>query len=74
MNDNLNWYQIGYLISWVISFIGFWIYCIAAYGFLLGVGLGWLPSAIAASLVSIFWPVIVLGIVVIAYFIFAHSK
>jgi hypothetical protein len=33
------------LITFVIS----WIYCIAAYGFLFGVGLGWLPSLIVAA-------------------------
>jgi hypothetical protein len=33
------------LITFVIS----WIYCIASYGFLFGVGLGWLPSLIVAA-------------------------
>lgn len=33
------------LITFAIS----WIYCIAAYGFLFGVGLGWLPSLIVAA-------------------------
>jgi hypothetical protein len=31
-----------------ITFISSWIYCISTYGFLLGVGLGWLPSIIVA--------------------------
>jgi hypothetical protein len=33
-------YKIGAGITWFLIFIGTWIYCIAAYGFLLGVGLG----------------------------------
>jgi hypothetical protein len=33
------------------TFIGGWIYCVATYGFLLGLGLGWLPSGILAGIV-----------------------
>lgn len=33
-------------------FIGSWIYCIATYGYLLGVGLGWLPSVIVAAITA----------------------
>lgn len=36
----------------LIVFFGSWAYCIATYGFLLGVGLGWLPSAITATIVA----------------------
>jgi hypothetical protein len=32
-------------------FVGVWIYSIAASGFIVGVPLGWLPSAIAAGIV-----------------------
>lgn len=56
-------YKVGYAISFVIVFIGCWIYCVATYGFLLGVGLGWLPSIIAAAIVSIFWPLLLIGVV-----------
>jgi hypothetical protein len=31
--------------------VGVWIYSIAASGFIVGVPLGWLPSAIAAGIV-----------------------
>lgn len=64
-------YKVGYAISFVIVFLGCWIYCVATYGFLLGVGLGWFPSIIAAGIVSIFWPLLVLGVVVL---IIAISK
>lgn len=40
------------VLSAIITFIASWIYCIAHYGFLLGVGLGWLPSAIVAVFVG----------------------
>lgn len=64
-------YKVGYAISFVIVFIGCWIYCVATYGFLLGVGLGWFPSMIAAAILSIFWPLLLIGVVAI---IIAISK
>lgn len=64
-------YKIGYAISCVIVFLGCWIYCVATYGFLLGVGIGWLPSIIAAAIVSIFWPLLLIGVVAV---IIAISK
>lgn len=69
MEDD-GWFWIGYKISWVLVFIGSWIYCIASYGFLLGVGLGWLPSLIVASLASFLWPIAVLSAAALAYLIF----
>ena len=38
------------LVVGAITFIVSWIYCIATYGFLFGVGLGWLPSLIVGGL------------------------
>lgn len=38
------------------TFVACWIYCVDAYGFMLGVGLGWLPSAIAAVAAFFLWP------------------
>jgi hypothetical protein len=44
-----------------ITFIASWIYCVMTYGFVLGLGLGWLPAAICAGvigwLVALFWGV-----------------
>lgn len=55
--------------SGIITFIGAYIYCVASYGFLLGFGLGWLPSFMLAAIVGVtiryLWGVIVLGIGVI---------
>jgi len=55
----------------VVVFIGSWIYCINTYGFLLGVGLGWLPSIIAAvvigGIIGLLWPLAIALIVLIVY-------
>lgn len=63
MND-VDGYTLGAGITGFIVFIGTWIYCIAEYGFLLGVGLGWLPSMIVAVIAGALWPLIALVIVV----------
>jgi len=60
------WYWTGYKICFVLVFIGGWIYCIASYGFLFGLGLGWLPSGIMAALVSFLWPIVAVGLVILA--------
>jgi hypothetical protein len=59
------WYETGYKVCFVLVFLGCWIYCIASYGFLLGVGLGWLPSGIVAAVVSFLWPLIFFAIFVL---------
>lgn len=48
-----------------IVFVGSWIYCIVTYGYLLGFGLGWLPSLIVAFIAGITWPIILIAIGVI---------
>ncbi len=50
-----------------VIFIGSWIYCVAEYGFLLGVGIGWLPSMIVAGIGAALWPILWAGI---AFFIY----
>lgn len=51
------WYaRVGYVIGGIVGlllFVGLWIYCIATYGFLSGVGLGWLPAAIVAVIIGL---------------------
>ncbi|MGN6355945.1 MAG: hypothetical protein ACTHLU_00495 [Novosphingobium sp.] len=44
-------FALAYL-SALATFGASWIYCMSEYGFLLGFGLGWLPSAILAGLVA----------------------
>lgn len=78
----LGYFDIGRIIAviaGVLTFIGGWIYCIAHYGFLLGVGLGWLPAAITAAVVAYFlllaWGVIALGIAgVVIYAVFISTR
>lgn len=57
-------------LSGIITFIGAYIYCISEYGFLLGFGLGWFPSALLAGLVGVLVMVLWLPLIlVIAYFL-----
>jgi hypothetical protein len=58
------------MIVGVLSFIGAYIYCIATYGFLLGLGLGWLPSIIFAAMVGgatvfIWAPTLLIGLLLV---------
>lgn len=64
-------YGTGFAITASITFIASWIYCIATYGFLFGVGLGWLPSIIVAVIAGALWPLIVLGVAVLLLLVFA---
>lgn len=72
MQNDSEWYGIGFVITAIITFIGSWIYCIATYGFLLGVGLGWLPSIFVAVIAGVLWPLIALAIAAIAVLIFKN--
>ena len=57
---------IGVFIAFIV-FVVSWIYCINTYGYLLGVGLGWLPSMIVAFLAFYLWlPILI--IIAILYF------
>lgn len=59
------------VIFGVLAFVGSWIYCASEYGYLLGFGLGWLPSAILAALIYVIirylweWLLILVGIGVV---------
>jgi hypothetical protein len=73
--DNDDWYgeiggpTAGFICT--ITFFGSWIYCAMEYGFLLGFGLGWLPSGILAYIVFwiayALWPLIWLGVLYLGY-------
>lgn len=60
-----SWYERGVQVFSVPTFIGCWIYCAVHYGFLFGVGLGWLPSLIVAGIVGVTWPIIVIAAIVV---------
>ncbi len=50
----------GAAIVGLVTFIASWIYCISEYGYLFGVGLGWLPSFIVATIAAYTWPLLLL--------------
>ena len=69
-------YTLGRTITGIIVFLGSWIYCIISYGFLLGVGLGWLPSIIVAVIAGFLWPLLLIAIAILAFLVFktlAHN-
>lgn len=39
-----------------MTFVIVWLYAIATYGFLFGVGLGWLPAIVIATIAGLCWP------------------
>ena len=59
MNDKTGVYSIGAGLVGLAIFVMSWLYCVTAYGFLIGVTLGWIPSLIAAFIGGILWPVVV---------------
>lgn len=62
MHEDEFYWAAGNIVA-AIVFIVSWIYCVFAYGFLVGVGLGWLPSAICAVIARALWPLIVLAVI-----------
>jgi hypothetical protein len=69
--DGDEYAAVGYITGWITFFVSY-IYCIAEYGFLLGVGLGWLPSMIVAFIAGLLWPVIALAICALIYLVIAN--
>ncbi len=60
------YWAVGTAVGFLV-FVGCWIYCIFAYGFLLGVGLGWLPALICGFLAAALWPLIILGVAILGF-------
>lgn len=58
-------YHVGFWITWVITFLIVWIGCALEYGFL-GFALAWMPAVIVAYIAAFLWPLILLGVVVVA--------
>jgi len=56
---------------WWLVFVIAYLGCMNEYGFLLGFGLGWIPSAMLATICAItipfLWPLLVILIFYIAY-------
>lgn len=67
MNKAIAYIEIGRYFFWptlVLTFIGCWLSAMGSFGFLLGFGLGWIPSLIIAYIFAVLanflWPIIVL--------------
>lgn len=61
-------------VAAVLVFVGGWIYSAATYGFLLGFGLGWFPSALAAVLTWVAMRFLWGPILAIAGFLIVYSQ
>ena len=66
MTDDSEVYTTIAILTGVVVFIGSWIYCINEYGFLIGVGVGWIPSIIVAGIAAALWPIFWLGVALMA--------
>lgn len=71
--DGSGCYAAGFALTGFVAFIASWIYCIATYGFLFGLGLGWLPSMILAVIVGAAWPLLLFAVAVGAFIIFGSG-
>jgi len=55
---------LSYIIGLVAGVIT-WLYAIATWGFLLGVGFGWIPAVLVGIVVGFLWPIAALGILLV---------
>ena len=72
-DDSDSWYLV---VSWIIGFVSFaiaWVYAILTYGFFLGVGLGWIPALAIGFVCGLLWPIAVIVIAVVAWFVLRGS-
>jgi hypothetical protein len=66
-------YWIGVRIVGVVTFISIWIYAFFSWGFLIGLGIGWLPAIIGAAMIGFLWPITVgLPVLAIMGFVSLH--
>jgi hypothetical protein len=61
-------YSAGTVIVVILTFLGSWGYCIAQYGYLMGVGFGWIPSIIVAIVAGFLWPLILVVVILALLF------
>ncbi|UVT19001.1 MAG: hypothetical protein H8K03_14445 [Nitrospira sp.] len=55
--------DIGMIAIGALTFLVTWIGCAAAYGFLFGFGLGWIPAYILAQILMLMWRVVSLAVI-----------
>jgi len=58
--DGGDLYRVVGIIIGVLTFFGCWVYAYLEWGFLLGVGLGWLPSIFIAIIAGFIGPALLL--------------
>ena len=65
--EDVDIYLGGFIITAIIAFLASWVYAVMSWGFLLGVGLGWIPSFFIAIIAGAIWPlfalILLLGII-----------
>ena len=49
----------GFFVG-ISVFFGSWVYAIKAYGWFLGLGLGWIPSFFLGIMAGMFWPIAII--------------
>jgi len=62
-------YKIGAFITGVLAFIASWAYAAISWGFLIGVGLGWIPAIFIGIIAGFIWPLIALAFILCIGFI-----
>lgn len=68
--DTEGCYAFGAFVTWVLAFLAGMVYAVSAWGWFLGVGVGWLPAAVVALVVAVLWPVLLFGIVALVLWVF----
>ena len=63
-------YMLFSVLIGLLTFVGSWVYAVLQYGFLLGVGLGWIPAFFIGVLAGLLWPLALLA--VIGFFLFLY--
>lgn len=61
------WYRRGAMVVWLPTFFACWVYCIQRYGVQLGVGLGWLPAILVATVAGVLWPLLFASAAVVGW-------
>lgn len=71
-----NAYGIGGAIIAFLTFVGCWIYAVSEWGFLLGFGLGWIPSFFIAAIAGAVGPtLLLLGIILaLVFLVYWHGS
>ncbi len=68
MDDGFQ-YTTGAYITGAITFLVIWIYSFFAWGFLIGLAIGWLPAIIGAFILGLLWPLVLFILLCLIVFI-----